>query len=319
MSRWLRSLLTAVMVVGLCWAGPAQLALAARSEAVATIAPPVPLLWKVSNKDGTALYLLGSFHMLKADDYPLSSDVDVALDASARVLFELSPEEMNSPALARSMLQAAMYTGGRQLKDDLAPATWQQLQSYAQANQLPLASLAMTKPWFVALSISMAEMARQGMDAQAGLDRHLMARASEAGKRTGGLETAATQIAMLDGMAPVEQQQLLSEALQQAGDGEFSRRLHEAWRRGDDRMLWEEMAQQMRRDYPQLYQRINVDRNDAWLPALEQRLQVGQGNTLVVVGALHLLGSDGVVEKLRARGYAVERICSACAHKGRRP
>ncbi len=319
MSRWLRSLLTAVMVVGLCWAGPAQLALAARSEAVATIAPPVPLLWKVSNKDGTALYLLGSFHMLKADDYPLSSDVDAALDASARVLFELSPEEMNSPALARSMLQAAMYTGGRQLKDDLAPATWQQLQSYAQANQLPLASLAMTKPWFVALSISMAEMARQGMDAQAGLDRHLMARASEAGKRTGGLETAATQIAMLDGMAPVEQQQLLSEALQQAGDGELSRRLHEAWRRGDDRMLWEEMAQQMRRDYPQLYQRINVDRNDAWLPALEQRLQAGQGNTLVVVGALHLLGSDGVVEKLRARGYAVERICSACARKGRRP
>ncbi|WP_225766421.1 TraB/GumN family protein [Stenotrophomonas sp. Marseille-Q4652] len=307
------------MVVGLCWAGPAQLALAARSEAVATIAPPVPLLWKVSNKDGTALYLLGSFHMLKADDYPLSSDVDAALDASARVLFELSPEEMNSPALARSMLQAAMYTGGRQLKDDLAPATWQQLQSYAQANQLPLASLAMTKPWFVALSISMAEMARQGMDAQAGLDRHLMARASEAGKRTGGLETAATQIAMLDGMAPVEQQQLLSEALQQAGDGELSRRLHEAWRRGDDRMLWEEMAQQMRRDYPQLYQRINVDRNDAWLPALEQRLQAGQGNTLVVVGALHLLGSDGVVEKLRARGYAVERICSACARKGRRP
>lgn len=318
MNRWLRSLLTAVMVVGLCWAGPAQLALAARSEAVATSAPPVPLLWKVSNKDGTALYLLGSFHMLKADDYPLSSDVDAALEASARVLFELSPEEMNSPVLARSMLQAAMYTGGRQLRDDLAPATWQQLQAYAQANQLPLASLAMTKPWFVALSISMAEMARQGMDAQAGLDRHLMARAAEAGKQTGGLETAATQIAMLDGMAPVEQQQLLSEALQQAGNGELSRRLHDAWRRGDDRMLWEEMAQQMRRDYPQLYQRINVDRNDAWLPALEQRLQAGQGNTLVVVGALHLLGSDGVVEKLRTRGYAVERICSACGRKGRR-
>ncbi len=318
MNRWLRSLLTAVMVVGLCWAGPAQLALAARSEAVATSAPPVPLLWKVSNKDGTALYLLGSFHMLKADDYPLSSDVHAALEASARVLFELSPEEMNSPVLARSMLQAAMYTGGRQLRDDLAPATWQQLQAHAQANQLPLASLAMTKPWFVALSISMAEMARQGMDAQAGLDRHLMARAAEAGKQTGGLETAATQIAMLDGMAPVEQQQLLSEALQQAGNGELSRRLHDAWRRGDDRMLWEEMAQQMRRDYPQLYQRINVDRNDAWLPALEQRLQAGQGNTLVVVGALHLLGSDGVVEKLRTRGYAVERICSACGRKGHR-
>ena len=35
-------------------------------------------------------------------------------------------------------------------------------------------------------------------------------------------------------------------------------------------------------------------------------------DALVVVGALHLLGDDGVVEKLRARGYQVERICSAC-------
>ena len=38
----------------------------------------------------------------------------------------------------------------------------------------------------------------------------------------------------------------------------------------------------------------------------------GQGGTLVVVGTLHLLGSDGVVEKLRAKGYKVERVCTAC-------
>jgi uncharacterized protein YbaP (TraB family) len=39
---------------------------------------------------------------------------------------------------------------------------------------------------------------------------------------------------------------------------------------------------------------------------------MGKDDTLVVVGALHLLGSDGVVEKLRAKGYRVERICNAC-------
>jgi uncharacterized protein YbaP (TraB family) len=38
-----------------------------------------------------------------------------------------------------------------------------------------------------------------------------------------------------------------------------------------------------------------------------------EGNdTLVVVGAMHLIGADGVVEKLRVKGYQVERICSAC-------
>jgi len=82
--------------------------------------------------------------------------------------------------------------------------------------------------------------------------------------------------------------------------------------------LWNAMAAEMRGAYPQLYKRINTDRNDAWVPKLEQQLKAGQGGTLVVVGTLHLLGEDGVVEKLRAKGYQVERICSACAKpKGR--
>lgn len=286
--------------------------------AEAAKAPPVPLLWKVKGDGDSALYLLGSFHLLKSDDYPLSADVDQAFAQAQQLLFELAPDEMNSPALGAQMLQAAMRRDGRQLKDDLDEATWQKLQAYAAANNLPLASLAGMKPWFVGLSIGLAEMTKQGLDPQAGLDRHLMARAAEVDKPTAGLEGAAGQIAMLDGMEPLEQRQLLAESLEQAGDGEQSRRLHDAWRRGDDAMLWKDMAQQMRQGYPQLYRRINVDRNDAWLPQLEQRLKDGQGTTLVVVGALHLLGDDGVVEKLRARGYAVERICSACQKKARR-
>jgi len=291
---------------------------AAAPVAVPAHAPPVPLLWKVSGAQGSALYLLGSFHLLTPQDYPLSADVDKAFDASRSLLFELSPEEMQAPELAARMLQAAVRADGRQLKDDLDAETWQRLQAYASANGLPLEKLAGLKPWFVGLSISLAQMQRQGLDAQAGLDRHLMARAADAGKPAEGLESAAAQIAMLDGMDAEEQRQLLREALEQVDKGdEQSRRLHDAWRRGDDVTLWRDMAAQMRQDYPGLYRRINVERNDAWLAPLRQRLQAGQGTTLVVVGALHLLGEDGVVEKLRAAGYKVERVCSACAPVGK--
>ncbi len=73
------------------------------------------------------------------------------------------------------------------------------------------------------------------------------------------------------------------------------------------------MVADMRTQQPRLYQRINVDRNDAWVPKIRRILdQPGDDDALVVVGALHLLGDDGVVGKLRARGYQVERICSAC-------
>ena len=277
-------------------------------------APPVPLLWKVSGMQGSALYLLGSFHLLKPSDYPVSKDVDQAFSRARRVVFELSSEEMNSPALAAEMLQAAVRTDGRLLKDDLDADTWQLLQDWANDNSMPLDRLSGLKPWFVGLTVSIAQMTRQGLDPQSGLDRHLMERARKAGKPATGLESAAAQIRMLDGMGAEEQRQLLREALELSGKGdEQSRRLHDAWRRGDADLLWHDMAVEMKRKYPDLYQRINVDRNDAWLPLLQPWLQAGQGDTLVVVGALHLLGEDGVVEKLRAKGYTVERVCSACA------
>ena len=59
---------------------------------------------------------------------------------------------------------------------------------------------------------------------------------------------------------------------------------------------------------------MNVERNAAWLPRIEARLRApGTDDTLVVVGSLHLLGPDGLVEKLRAKGFRVERVCDACA------
>ena len=61
--------------------------------------PPVPLLWKVSDAD-SSLYLLGSFHLLSADDYPLSTDAETAFADAESLLFELAPAEMESPALA---------------------------------------------------------------------------------------------------------------------------------------------------------------------------------------------------------------------------
>ena len=86
-----------------------------------------------------------------------------------------------------------------------------------------------------------------------------------------------------------------------------------AWREGDIDGIREGMAAEIRAKYPKLYQHINVDRNDAWLPKIEQRLAAGEDDTLLVVGALHTLGEDGIVHKLEARGYKVERICSACS------
>lgn len=280
---------------------------------------PVPLLWKVSDKDN-AVYLLGSFHLLRPSDYPLSADVDAAFADAERVMFELSPEEMRSTALPQLMMQAAIRTDGKTLQQDLDATTWTRLEAWAGKNGVPLASFNSFEPWFVGLTISIVEMTRQGLDPKLGLDNHFMDKALAAGKPTSGLERAQEQIGVLDGMDATEQRQFIAEALEEADKGAAETdRLHDAWRRGDAGRLWSRMASDMRKQYPRLYQRINVERNDAWVPKIRQILdQPGDDDALVVVGALHLLGEDGVVEKLRAHGYIVERVCSACRKAGDR-
>lgn len=287
---------------------------------------PVPLLWKVSDKDN-AVYLLGSFHLLRPSDYPLSRDVAAAFDDAERLMFELSPEDMRSPALGQLMVQAALRTDGKTLQQDLDEATWAKFEAWGTANQatlqqmqMPPQVLSMFEPWFVAVTISIVEMTKQGLDPKLGLDNHFMDKALAAGKPTGGLERVQEQIAVLDGMDATEQRQFIAEALDDADKGAAeTRRVHDAWRRGDTEGLWTTMALDMRDRYPRLYRRINVERNDAWVPKIRQLLdQRGDDDALVVVGALHLLGEDGVVEKLRAHGYTVERVCSACKADGRR-
>jgi uncharacterized protein YbaP (TraB family) len=270
---------------------------------------PRPLLWSVSDADNT-VYLLGSFHALRASDYPLPPQIDAAFADAERVAFELSPQELDSPSVAPMMMAAAALPAGTDLRSSVSPETWARLEAYFAERNLPLAGFSGTEPWFVSLVIAMTEMQRMGLDPQHGLDRHLMARAAKDGKATSGLETAAEQIAALDSMTPTEQQQALDEALGDAED--FKKQmddLHAKWKRGDADGLEQLMGADMRANYPQLYQRINVDRNNAWLPKVREMLDAeAEDDALVVVGSLHLLGDDGLVALLRRNGYTVERV-----------
>lgn len=319
--RALRRLCAGLVFAGLAFSSTAAAqAPPPSTDATAAATPPVPMLWRVS-QGHRSLYLLGSFHLLKPGDYPLSPDVAAVQAKADRVVMELSPQDMNAPELPMKMAQAAMRSDGTLLDSALPEKTAKRLKGWVDANaaelakaQIPPQVLQMFQPWFVGLTISLVEMGKHGLDPALGLDKHVGDAAQAAGIATGGLETADQQIAMLAGMSPEQQLQFLDESLTQIERGaDAIGRLHDLWRAGDADGLWREMAVPMRQDYPDLYARINTERNDAWVPKLEALLaDPAHRDTLVVVGALHLIGEDGVVAKLRARGHRIERICSAC-------
>lgn len=270
---------------------------------------PKPLLWKVSDADNS-LYLLGSFHMLKAEDYPLAKSTDVAFDDAEQVYFEITPDEANNPALGQKMTQAAMRTDGKTLQQSVSAETWKKFEDYAAKNNLPTANFQSFEAWFVGLILTLTETQKIGMESALGLDKHFMDRAAKSGKPGKGLETGDSQIAIFDNMTAKQQEQFLQEAL---GDSDKLKaemeKLHSAWRKGDDKALFKKLTSDMRKNSPELYQIINLDRNKAWLPKLEDLLKTNTNDDiLVVVGAMHLVGNDGVVKMLKDKGYKVERM-----------
>ena len=60
------------------------------------------------------------------------------------------------------------------------------------------------------------------------------------------------------------------------------------------------------RAYPSLYEALIAERNRSWLTKIEGYLADG-GNVLVIVGAGHLPGEDGLIHLLRGKGYRVSQ------------
>ncbi len=310
------------IVLAIPMASAGQTAIPAVDKPVSTSVPGAasapesikrPLLWKVSDADNS-VYLLGSFHLLKPDDYPLPVEIDRAFEDAELLLFEVDPLEMDSPETMAAARKYMAYAPGKSLSTVLPKPTLEKLDKMMAAGGGSVQAMEQSEPWAVSLGLIMGVTQALGFKAELGLDRNLMERAAKAGKPTAGLETVDAQLRALDSVPYDEQARGLDEFLDDPMKATKQMQdMHAWWRAGDYAKLDDGMRVEMATKTPVSYKLLDVDRNDSWLPQVEKRLTgSAEDDTLVVVGSLHLLGQDGLVEKLRAKGYKVERICDTC-------
>src|SRR6185369_5165859 len=105
-------------------------------------------------------------------------------------------------------------------------------------------------------------------------------------------------------MTRAQQDHLLAESLKDA-DTEMAnvRQLADAWRSGDYATVERLVLSDLKNDRD-LYQSLLVDRNRNWLPKIDA-LFARRGRAFVVVGAAHLVGPDGLIAMLKAKGARV--------------
>jgi uncharacterized protein len=274
--------------------------------AVADAASARTFAWKVTGKGG-AIYLVGSVHVLTPEFYPLDPALEAAYKDSTLLVEEVDMAELLDPASQMAALSRGMLTGDQTLDKLLSPATLALVRKATGDLGAAGGPLMRFKPWMLAIALQGFELQKVGFDPELGLDKHFYDLAKEQGKAVQGLETADYQISRFDTMTMEQQDRMLAQTLKEL-DTEIASvgKLTAAWKSGDAPAVERIVLADLKSD-PQMYQRLLVERNKNWLPKIEA-LFAGKGRAFVVVGAAHLVGPDGVLAMLKAKGYTVEQL-----------
>lgn len=252
------------------------------------------MLWQVND---SGLSLLGSVHVLDVPALPVGGAAQAAFDAATRVVFEHDVTQPPDVSFARlppseslsSLIPAALYAS---------------VENRCREWSINIENASHLQPWLVALTLSVKAAALAGMDPANGVDINLLPLARTQGKTVEFLEDAGAALRNFANAPMAEQQRMLSLAAQDVAGGiDYFKRLIGAWktRRADTVLA---CVQERVAVMPTMFGSLIEGRNRLWLPRL-LTLAKQPDPTLVVAGALHMVGPVGLPSMLRERGCHV--------------
>jgi uncharacterized protein YbaP (TraB family) len=264
---------------------------------------PHHTLW-IARGEHNTVYLLGSVHVLQPQNSELPPEALRAYASAKALVMELDPDQLTADTLLNSSLDLQTLAEGQSLEGVLGHVAYARLVAHVKPLGLDPEFLAHFQPWLVATMVEQLELARLGFDPNAGVDLQFAQRAQADHKPVIALETVDQQLGVFAHMPLDQQRKYLLHSLDEADKAPQSMgAIVNAWRVGDTLTLEHQLREDSAR-FPDLYRRLTTDRNRQWLPIITGLLRDDQ-DYLVIVGALHLVGHDGVVELLKRAGYQV--------------
>jgi len=263
-------------------------------------------LWRVSAGNNT-VYLLGSIHVLKGGDDILNGPMRKAFNDSQILVFEVDLKEMATPNAQQTILAKGMLPAGDSLEKMINKETYELAKAKTEELGLDITAFSQFKPWFFIMTLSVFKLNMLGFSSQNGIDTLLYSKATQSGKKVLGLETFEQQMDMLDTMSKIDQDELVRQAIQDLDvlEEELDTILN-AWSTGDMDKLEATILKSFK-EFPDIYRVIITERNKKWIKRIESFLGEKE-NHMLVVGAAHLAGNDGLVELLKKKGYPVEQL-----------
>jgi hypothetical protein len=263
-----------------------------------------PALWRVQGPHAT-VYLFGTVHVLRPSIVWRSPKIDLALKSADALWLEVI--DADNPAIMQPLITRFGIDPSAPLSSRLDADTNAELNIVLASLGASPSNLQPMRPWLAGVTLDILPLVRAGYDPAAGVEHYLAEDARSQGKALHGFETAEQQIRYLADMPPALQIQFLKseireadKAMKQTDDMVF------AWSGGDDVALGQMLNDEMRGGFPEVYQRLIVERNRRFAARIAEMLK-GRGVSFVAVGAAHLAGEDSVQNDLARLGYSAER------------
>lgn len=307
MFKTTRRLLASAAAIGTLFLAPVALAQEAPA-AVASIPQATgqaPALWVIRDEDST-LYLFGSFHLLRPTTGWSTARVEQAFDSADEIWLELT--DIDDASQAQQLMMQHGLSPDRPLSSLLTPEDMALLEEAASKMGATAAAFEPMRPWLVSMQLVLVQLAIQGYDPNAGVEKVLMARAAALGKPLKGFESMKEQVELMAGMSEEGQVAMLRAGLRDLADTtNESEKLMQAWATGNVDLIEHDMVAKMKEESPEAYDIMLTRRNANWARQIKQILE-GSGTAFIAVGAAHLAGPDSVQSMLAAEGIQSERI-----------
>lgn len=268
-------------------------------------------VWSIKGKTNT-VYLAGSVHALPQEHADFPEQLERAYADSEAIVMEVDLDDLDPLEAVQFITARGTLPANQSLEDVIGAQGYATVRDLARSLDLPEVALQKLEPWAAAMLLTQFALVKSGFDPQLGIDMQLVERAQKDGKPVDGLETVVDQLGIFDDRSMQEQSKFLVDSAQDAASlPDDLARLVAAWRAGDMRALEREF-QKERAQAPALYDQLLGARNRKWLPKIEALLD-GDRDYLVVVGTLHFVGHDGLLELLKQDGHKVTPLPAARA------
>lgn len=263
-------------------------------------------VWKVS-KGEDYLYLGGTAHLLPESAFPLPVEFEFAYQQTDKLILETTFPDQADKQFQQSMLAAFRYQDSTTLEQLLSKDVYQGLTQYFAGFGIPIEQLSVFRPGFIVAQLTVLAAMQANM-AGMGVDHYFADKAKKDGRATAYLETLDLQLRLLAGLGEGYEDDFLRYQLEQSQQfAALYKKMLSAWRSGDLDTLNELVIEPVKAADPQTYKTLYVQRNQNWLPKIEQ-LFGNEYHELVLVGAGHLAGEDSLLVLLAQAGYQLEQI-----------